>query len=184
MVLQDPRRKRKIAIAVAAALLVLLAAGTLYWTARDDQIVQPPPEERADAAIEDAATATASAGRREPGPPDLSLEKEEEPKIDASKRRIRGRDISAAEIRDVVQRHAADISACYQKSDARLLPTKLNLTLTVEPSGRVSAAKLATRAKKTDAATCLTLRARKWRFKAPGGTIPQEVTVPIIRAGR
>jgi len=94
-----------------------------------------------------------------------------------------GRPIGAEEIRRVVGENERDVKSCYRDKPvpARVATKskKIEVWLKVDPSGEVAAASVRN-ALPSDESACIETKAKSWRFKAPGGEAPQEVTVPFV----
>jgi hypothetical protein len=130
-----------------------------------DAEIEPPSEPDAGAVVPEAPPSKKEGGPKHP---------------------VAGKRISAEQIRGIVKKHTRELASCYRAPSGRFLTRKVELSLIVEPSGDVSSASVVTRMPGAqEAVDCLLTRVRHWRFSAPGGTMSQEIVVPLIGiAGR
>jgi hypothetical protein len=130
--------------------------------------------------LPDAAIATAADAGAEavPDAGDATAKKEAVPQPKGVRP---GKEITADQIRGVVKKHQRELATCYRGPQGKLLARKIELALVVQPNGLVSSSAIVTRIPGADnAVDCLNVRVRRWRFPAPGGTVGQEIVVPLI----
>jgi hypothetical protein len=94
-----------------------------------------------------------------------------------------GRAITPDEIRAVVGRNESEVKSCYRGLPAVTAGTnrskKLEVALTVEPSGQVSHATVRASGPSPES-DCIRNKARGWKFSPPGGELSQEIVVPFV----
>jgi hypothetical protein len=87
--------------------------------------------------------------------------------------------LSASDIRRVVADNEQDVKTCY--SSRRPQRDKLELRLTIDPSGAVSGASVrSTHHAGEEVTGCVAVKTKSWRFPARARVKPEKVVVPFV----
>lgn len=92
--------------------------------------------------------------------------------------------LNPAQIRRVISANERDIASCYEDRRAAGVKERILLTVVVEPKGAVSRSRIRGPSRAVNpVGDCIAVKARSWRFPAPGGKTAQEVDVPLVAIG-
>jgi len=89
--------------------------------------------------------------------------------------------LTAEQVQTGAGERRRDVASCYASDKEAKDGAKVELALVVEPSGRVTDASVFSARPLGRARTdCIELKARAWRFPAPGGAVAQELRIPFV----